>query len=350
MTFRLGLSRDVLDAAGEPSFGREALSVLDANPNLQWEFIPEDIREVTPEIAARYDGLYVNSPKVTRGSVARSDCRLRIVARHGVGYDSVDVGALTEGGILLTNTPDAVRRPMAISALTLIFALSGRLLMKDRLVRENRWNERTSHMGVGLTTRTLGIIGAGGIGQELLELARPFFGKMLAADPFVDSALVRGLGADVVPLDMLVSQADFVVVCCLLNEKTYHLIDADRLKRMKPTSFLINVARGPVVDEAALIAALSNGDIAGCGLDVFEEEPIASGNPLTRMKNVVLTPHALGWTDECFHDIAATGLQSVVDVSLGRVPAFVVNPQVFQAAFGVAEIREKRSQGSIPPR
>ena len=328
MSFRLGISRDVLDASGEPSFGRRALDVLAEHPALHWEYIPEALREVTPEVAARYDGLYVNTPNVTSASVGREDCRVRIVARHGVGYDSVDVEALTQRGIVLTNTPNAIRRPMAVSTLTFIFALSGRLLVKDRLVREGRWAERTSHMGVGLTTRTLGVVGAGGIGREILLLARPFFGRMLAADPQADAEAVRSLGAELLPLDAMLPEADFVVICCLLNESTFHLIDAARLRLLRPTSFLVNVARGPVVDEAALIAALEAGALAGAGLDVFETEPIQPGNRLTRMDNVVLTPHALGWTDECFHDIATTGLRSVIDFAQGRRPAYVVNPDV----------------------
>ena len=326
MSFRLGISRDVLDAKGEPSFGRQALDVLAGHPALDWEYIPEHLGEVTPEVAARYDGLYVNTPRVTRASVERGDCRVRIIARHGVGYDSVDVGALTERGIVLTNTPDAVRRPMAVAALTLVFALAGRLLAKDRLVREDRWAERTSYMGAGLTRRCLGIVGAGGIGREILQLARPFFGRMLAADPHADEEAIRALGAGLLPLDTLLSEADFVVVCCLLDDSTHHLMNAARLRRMRPTGYLVNVARGPVLDEAALIAVLEAGTIAGAGLDVFEDEPMRPGNPLTRMDQVVLTPHALGWTDECFHDIAATGLQSIVDFAGGSRPAFVVNP------------------------
>lgn len=332
--FHLGISRDVLDATGEPSFGLRALDVLKEHPALRWEYIPEHMAEVTPEVAARYDGIYVNTPKVTRASVGRGDRRVRIVARHGVGYDSVDVPALTERGIVLTNTPEAVRRPMAVAALTLIFALAGRLVAKDRLVRENRWAERTGHMGIGLVGRTLGVVGAGGIGREILQLARPFFGRMLAADPYADEGTVRAMGAELLPLDALLPEADFVVVCCLLDPSTFHLIDAARLRRMRPTAHLVNIARGPVVDEAALAAALHEGVIAGAGLDVFEEEPIRPGNPLTRMDNVLLAPHALGWTDECFHDIAATGLRSVVDFAGGRRPAFVVNPEAFAAATG----------------
>jgi phosphoglycerate dehydrogenase-like enzyme len=330
VTFKLGITRDVLDSQGEPSFGRAALKVLDSNKEIAWEYLPERITEVSPDLAARYDGLYVNSPKVTRVSVGRADCKLKIIARHGVGYDSVDVKALTERGIVLTNTPYAIRRPVAVAALTMIFALAGRLPTKDRLVRQNKWHERTNHMGIGLTTRTIGLIGAGGIGEELLKLAKPFFARMLAADPYAKAARVNELGAELVPLDRLMGEADFIVVCCLLNDETFHLVNAARLALMKPSAFLISLARGPIIDEPALIQVLKEGRIAGAGIDVFEKEPVDPANPLLALDNVILTPHALCWTDECFHDMAATGLKSIVDVSLGKRPVHVVNPDVYK--------------------
>lgn len=328
MKFKVGISRDVLDARGEPSFGRAALEVLKMNPDLEWEYLPERIAELTPDTASRYDGIYISSPKVTRASLARADRRVKILARHGVGYDSVDVPATVEFGVVLTNTPIAIRRPMAVAALTLIFALTSRLIIKDTLVREDRWHDRTSHMGVGLTTRTLGLIGAGGIGQEIMGLARPFFRRMIAADPHGDAARVESLGASLAPIESVMSESDVVVCCCLLNEETRHLVDAAKLAMMKPTTFFVNIARGPVVDEPALIAVLQDGRIAGAGLDVFEKEPIATDNPLKALKNVILAPHALGWTDECFHDMASTGLKSIVDFSLGKRPVHVVNPAV----------------------
>ncbi len=330
MSFRLGIAREVLNAKGEPSFGARALEVLKGNPALEWEYIAEDVREITPAISARYDAIYVSSARVTRASVAGADCRVKIVARHGVGYDSVDVEALTEKGIVLTNTPHAVRRPVAVATLTLVFALAGKLFAKDRLTRDGRWNERNSHMGLGLTSRTLGVIGAGSIGQEILRLAGPFGLKLLAADPFVNEAALAPLGARRVPLETLLGEADFVVISCLLTEQTRHLIGAAQLARMKSEAFLINVARGPIVDEAALIAALRERRIAGAGLDVFEQEPVAPDNPLLAMDNVIVTPHALCWTDECFHEIAATGLGSVVEFSLGRRPVHVVNLQALE--------------------
>ncbi|MBM3568491.1 MAG: dehydrogenase [Alphaproteobacteria bacterium] len=329
MTFKIGISRDVLDENGEPSFGRAALAVLDQNPTLQWEYLPERFAELPPAISATYDGVYISVAKVTRSSLVRPDRRLKIVARHGVGYDSVDVAACSEFGIVLTNTPLAVRRPMAVATLTLIFALASRLFIKDRLVREGRWNERTSHMGTGLRMRTLGLVGGGGIGQEIMMLAKPFFGRMIVADPHANAQHIASLGGGLTSLEAVMAESDVVVCCCLLNDETRHLINAERLALMKATAYLVNVARGPVVDEPALIDALIGKRIAGAGLDVFEQEPIAADNPLKALQNTILAPHALGWTDECFHDIASTGLQSLVDFSLGKRPAHVVNPEVY---------------------
>jgi phosphoglycerate dehydrogenase-like enzyme len=327
-TFRVGITRDVLDSRGEPSFGRAALEILDRAPGIEWEYLPEKVRELSAEHAARYDALYVNMARTPASVVARPDCRLRVVARHGVGYDSVDVPAMTRAGVIVTNTPTAMPRPVAITALTFILALAGKLLIKDRLTREGRWDDRMDHMGIGLTGRTLGVIGAGGIGKEILRMARGFDLKLLAADPYVNSIELGYVGARKVDLETLLHQSDFVVVITLLNEQTRHLIGARQLALMKPTAYLINVSRGPVVDEAALIDALRAGRIAGAGLDVFEQEPIDPANPLLAMDNVIVTPHALCWTDECFHNMAATGLASIVEVLGGRVPEFVVNRDV----------------------
>ncbi len=328
-TFKVGITRDLLTADGTTCFDASALDVLNTNPAIQWEWVPEDLTDITPDVAARYDALHVNLPRVTAASVARADCRVKIIARNGVGYDSVDVPALTQKKIVLTNTPIAVRRPVAVATLTMLFALAGRLLKKNELTHTGRWNDRVAYMGQGLTTRTLGLVGAGSIGQEILRLSRPFFKTMLAADPFADATAIKALGAELLPLDDVMRRSDFVVVCCLLTDETRHLINAKRLALMKSTAYFINMGRGPIVDEAALIQVLKSGAIAGAGLDVTEQEPIASNNPLLAMENVIVTPHALCWTDECFRDIATTALQSIVDVSIGNRPKHVVNTGVW---------------------
>jgi phosphoglycerate dehydrogenase-like enzyme len=325
-TFRVGLTRDLLTPGGEPSFGAAPLALLEDDPRIDWEYLPEAVTEITPDIMARYDGLYVNSPAVPAEAAARADCRVRIVARHGVGYDSVDVPALAARGIITTNTPIAIRRPVAVAALTMVFALAGRLFEKDRLTRADRWHQRTAWMGLGLTTRTLGVIGVGGIGRELLGLAKPFGWRMLAADPYVDPGVVTGLGAEPVALDRLLAEADFVVATVLLNDETRHLMNARRFALMKPSAFFVNLSRGPIADEQALIAALQEKVIAGAGIDVFEQEPVAADNPLLAMDNVIVTPHSLCWTDECFDQIAREGLACIVDFANGRRPRSVVQP------------------------
>jgi phosphoglycerate dehydrogenase-like enzyme len=327
-TFRVGLTRDILDSRGEPAFGRKALAILDEAPGIDWEYLPAVVRELTPDHAARYDAVYVNMARTPASAVARADCRLRVVARHGVGYDSVDVPAMTRAGILVTNTPMPMPRPVATIALTFMLALAGKLMLKDRLTRTGRWDERMDNMGIGLTGRTLGVVGAGRIGKELLRMARTFDLKLLAADPYVNAVELGYLGACKVDLDTAMRESDFIVACPLLNDETRHLIGAPQFALMKPQAFFINVSRGPVVDELALIDALRSRRIAGAALDVFEQEPVDAANPLLAMDNVILTPHSLCWTDECFHNMAATGLASIVDALSDRCPEFVVNRDV----------------------
>ncbi|MEP7180854.1 MAG: NAD(P)-dependent oxidoreductase [Betaproteobacteria bacterium] len=326
--FRVGITRDILDSRGEPAFGRAALAILDGAASVEWEYLPTVVAEITADHAARYDALYVNIPRVPAAAVARADCRLRVVARHGVGYDSVDVAAMTAAGVVVTHTPSSMPRPVATIALTLVLALAGRLFTKDRLTRTGRWHERMNHMGTGLTGRTLGVVGAGRIGKELLRMARGFDLRLVVADPYVNEVELRYLGARKGGLDTVMAESDFVVVCCLLNDETRHLIGAPQFGRMKPTAYFVNVARGPIVDEAALIDALAAGRIAGAALDVFEREPVDAANPLLQMDSVIVTPHSLCWTDECFHNMAATGLASIVDALSGRRPEFVVDAAV----------------------
>ena len=328
--FRVGITRDILDSRGEPAFGRAALAILDDAPGIDWEYLPTVVPALDASHAAAYDAIYVNTARVPAAVVAHSDCRLRVVARHGVGYDSVDVAAMTRAGVIVTNTPSPMPRPVATTALTFILALAGRLFEKDRLTRTGRWHARMDHMGRGLTGRTLGVVGAGRIGRELLRMARTFDMNLVAADPVVDAVELGYAGARKVPLDELMRVSDFVVVCCLLDAGTRHLIGARELALMRRDAYFINVARGPIVDEQALIEALAEKRIAGAALDVFEQEPVDPANPLLAMDQVIVTPHSLCWTDECFHNMATTGLSSIVDVLARHRPPFVVDRAVLE--------------------
>jgi D-3-phosphoglycerate dehydrogenase len=209
--------------------------------------------------------------------------------------------------------------------MTFLLALSHRLLAKDRLTRAGRWGDKGDFMGLGLTGRCLGLVGLGNIGREILTLARPFDLRCLAADPYATPELAAQAGAELVSLDTLLGAADFVVICCALTRETYHLIDDRRLALMKPTAFLINVARGPIVDQKALTRVLRERRIAGAGLDVFEEEPVDPNEEILTFDNIIVTPHGICWTDECFRGNGQCACASILDVAAGRIPRYVVN-------------------------
>ena len=230
-------------------------------------------------------------------------------------------------GVLLTITPDGVRRPVATSALTFVLMLAQKVLIKDRLTRSGRWSEKLDHIGIGLTGRTLGSIGLGNIGAELFRLARPLEMNGIAHDPFADPALAAELGVRLVDLETLLRESDFVAVNCPLNERLAVWSAPALLGLMKPSAYLINTARGPIVDEHALYDALASGRIAGAGLDVFEEEPTPASNPLLQLDNVIVTPHGICFTDECMRRLAESAFRAALDVAADRTPPYVVNPQ-----------------------
>jgi phosphoglycerate dehydrogenase-like enzyme len=326
--FKVGITRDVVTRDGT-IFGNEPLKLLD-DPAIEWEFLPETVRELTAEHAAKYDALGVLSPKVTKATLSGPGRRLKVIARFGVGYDSVDVPACTEQGVILTTTPNGVRRPVAASVMAYVLALAHRIVLKDRLVREGRWTEKGNYLGMGLVGRTLGVVGVGNIGAEVLRLAKPFGLKLLGCDPHLKPSAITDLGATPVDKDTLCRTADFISVNTYLDDSTRGLIGAHEFGLMKPTAYFINTARGPVVDERALIEALAAQRIAGAAIDVFEQEPVSPDNPLLKMDNVLLAPHAICHTDECFAGIGSDAFRSIVDVAHGRKPVGVVNTEVLQ--------------------
>jgi len=346
-TFRVGLTRDFLREDGTLGYDI-GLDLLDQHPAVEWEFLAENTAELRGDQVRDYDALLVLAPRVTAGTVAGT-WRLAIVARFGVGYDSVDVDACTREGVVLTITPDGVRRPVAVSALTYVLALSQNLLIKDRLAREGRWSERLDHMGQGLTTRVLGLVGLGNIGLEICRLAKPFDLALIAHDPYARPERAAEAGVRLVGLEQLLGEADFVCVCAALTPETHHLIDARRLACMKPTAFLINVARGPIVDQKALTRALQERRIRGAGLDVFEQEPADPADPLFRLDNVIVTPHSICWTDECFAGIGRSALRGILDLATGRPPQHVVNREVLSHPRLQARFRRPQERQAEQP-
>jgi len=327
-TFRVGITRDFLTADGTVGLGDIGLGLLDNAPGVGWEFMAENSRELTADQVRPYDALALLGPRISAATLAGAE-RLAIIARYGVGYDTIDIEACTRHGVAVTITPDGVRRPMATAILTFILALGGRLLQKDRLTRTGRWQEKLDHMGTGLTGRTLGSIGLGTIGREVFKLAAPFDMRHIAHDPYAHPDAAPGV--ELVDLETLFRTADFLVVCCALTPETHHLVNATRLALMKPTAFLVSTARGPIVDQAALTEALRAGRIAGAALDVFEQEPVDPDDPILALDNVIVTPHALGWTDEWIRLTGQSALGGILEVAGGRVPPHVVNREVLES-------------------
>jgi len=214
----------------------------------------------------------------------------------------------------------------------MMLALSRRMFIKDRLVREGRWQERGRYQGTEISGKVLGIVGYGGQGKELRRLVEPFGMKILAYDPFVsDEALERAGVQRAATLEEVFSQSDYVSIHCLLNEQTQGLIHKDLFRLMKPSAYFLNAARGPIVNEKDLIEALQNGTFAGAGLDVFEQEPPALDNPLLQMENVILAPHSICWTEECFAAMGSLAANSILSVMRGETPFGLLNPEVLES-------------------
>jgi D-3-phosphoglycerate dehydrogenase len=327
MSFKIGITADFLNEEGQIGWGDIGLSLLTEYPDIEWDFLPDYGDEIPPEAANEWDALLVLAPRITAATVAGAQ-RLKIVARFGVGYDNVDVAACTSAGIAVTITPDSVRRPVAVATIALILAMMHNIVNKDGLTRRGLWQEKLRYMGTGVTGKTLGIIGLGNIGQEVVRVSRSLGFEYLAHDPYPSSRPDPSLEVPYVGLEELLRTSDIVCITARLTDQTRHLIGAREIAMMKPDAYLVNMGRGPIVDEIALVDALERNSIRGAALDVFEQEPPDPDNPLFKLENVTLTPHAVSWTDESAIGNGRSALQSIIDIARGRVPAGILNPRV----------------------
>ncbi len=326
----LGITREFFDEEGNLTMPGPGLKLLDDLPGLEYHVFDEWIREIPPEQVNGCDMVISGGARWTAHALEGNE-QLIALLYTGVGYDHIDVEALTENGTLFCFAPDAVRRPMACTVMTFIMALAMRLMAKDRITRHGRWAEQSEYRGEGLTGKTLGGIGVGNIGREVFVLAQPFGMRHLACDPYVDPASVADLGIELVDLDTLLKESDFVTISVPLNSNTRHLVGERELRKMKATAYLINTSRGPTVDEQALIKALREKWIQGAALDVFEQEPVDSENPLLKMDNVIVSPHALGHTDE-YYQLAWEGkVRQASKILRGEIPDGVVNTEVLES-------------------
>jgi len=274
------------------------------------------------------DAILARLGTVTR-RVIESAPRLRIVARHGVGVDAVDLDAATEHGVVVTTTGSENAAAVAEYTFALLLALVRHVVAADAGMRAGHW-ERAPLVGAELDGRTLGVIGYGAIGRRVARQALGFGMRVVAFDvAFGAGAAAPEPGVAMATLDELLAQSDVVSLHTRLTANNTHLIGAATLERMKPGAYLVNTARGELVDETALIAALERGRLRGAALDTYEQEPLAPDNPLRRHPNVLLSPHVAGQTDAALVRVAIAAAQCILDELAGRTPAFVYNPAAY---------------------
>lgn len=328
MSYRIAISPDfAVEARGQ--FEQVLESELGHRADLSFTVLPAAADKVIPAgVLNDFDGLFLLAYRATAESL-RGVERLAVVARWGVGFDNVDLAACTQAGVVVAITPGGVRRSVAESVVTLVFALGMRLQDQDRVVREGQWRGALPRYGQCVHDRVLGLLGCGNIGGEIFRMCRSLgFRRMIAHDPFLRPGQAAELGVESVSLEELFRESDYVSVNCPLNDETRGLVNAQWLRLMRPSAYLINTARGPIVNQADLGVALREGWIAGAGLDVFEVEPLPAGDPIRTCPNVIFAPHGLCWTEELVRDNSRQMFDNTLAVLRGEAPAYPVNRDV----------------------
>jgi phosphoglycerate dehydrogenase-like enzyme len=327
---RIGITRDLFDKDGVFFTPGPGLKLLDEMPNVEWKMFPALQPVITAEQVKDFDIVISLRPKWTLQGLENSG-HFVAVLRSGVGYDDVNVEEMTGLGILVCNTPIAVRRPLASAIICYILMLSLNMTAKMAVTRADRWEERANVMGGGLVGRTLGSVGVGGIGHEMFKLAKSFDMKHIAYDPYLTQDKVNDVGVKLVDLDTVLKESDFLSLSFPLGKETFHFIGEKELRKMKKTACLINTSRGPCVDELALIKALREGWIKGAAIDVFEKEPTYPDNPLYTMDNVITTGHCAGWTDDVWSAKWEENLEQISHIMRGEIPNALVNKEVWDS-------------------
>lgn len=272
------------------------------------------------------DGVIVRTAPFTRKIIESAD-KLKAIGKHGVGVDNIDIKAAFEQGITVVHTPSANMVSVTEHTMSLILALAKKLFISDRATREGHFGIREQFAAVDLEGKTLGIIGLGRVGSTLAKKCKAAFSmKVLAYDPYLFLEKAKEVGISLCNnLPELLKKSDFVSIHASLTKETRSLIGEEELKLMKPTAFLINVARGGIVNEKALAKALRNGWIAGAATDVFSQEPPEPDNPLLRIKNIILSPHMAALTKECVIKMAIGAAEGVLDILRGDKPKYIVS-------------------------
>ncbi|MCL5099348.1 MAG: C-terminal binding protein [Candidatus Omnitrophica bacterium] len=260
--------------------------------------------------------------------------RCRILARYGAGLDTVDIAAATRAGIVVTNVPHAAVHEVSEHAISLLLACIRRIVNHDRRIRSGEWGIYEKEPVYRIHGKTLGVIGLGAIARKLVAKLRGFELRVLACDPFVKPEVARVLNVELVSLDQLLSESDYVTIHAPLNDQTRHLINAQTIERMKSQAILVNCSRGALVDTAALADALRKRRIAAAGVDVHETEPPPRNYALYELDNVIVSDHAAWYSEDSVAQIQREAAEGVVAVLTGKRPANLVNPEVYEVLAG----------------
>lgn len=305
----------------------DGLALLTDAPGVTVESIEDRATDAYLSGLPKADGLLLRTQPLDAAAIGSAP-NLKIVARHGVGYDAVDVDTLNSRGIPLAIVGDVNSRTVAEHAMMLMLACAKRLTISDRSVREGQWTYRDNFEPIELHQRTLLICGFGRIGRHVAAMATGFGMSILAYDPFLSAEAIRAAGAEPADdLDAALKRADIVTLHApkMSGEA---LLGAEQLTRLRPHAIVINTARGGLIDEDAMLAALSAGALAAAGLDVMAAEPPVAGDPLLASNRVILTPHSAGLTIECARRMAMVAAQNILDYFAGTIdPALVVNAE-----------------------
>lgn len=284
------------------------------------------------EAAKDVDVILVVYAKITE-KIINSAPKLKGIVRYGIGVDNVDVQAASRRKIPVANVPDYCIGTVADHTFALLLALNRKVLLADKMLRTGKCARWTSPdlklMGLDLEGKTLGLIGIGKIGSAVAKRAKGFGMKVIAYDPYVPKETAEALGITLTDFETLLQTSDFISIHVPLTRETRGMIGEKELKRMKKTAYIINTARGPIIQEKALYQALKNGWIAGAALDVYEKEPPDSDNPLFELENVVLTPHIAYYTKEAIRRLEMSVVEEAIRILQGQLPKNLVNKEVF---------------------
>jgi D-3-phosphoglycerate dehydrogenase len=282
----------------------------------------EDITEAAADAAA----LVVDVQTAVPAAVFETCTNLEVVARAGVGVDGVDIPAAADHGVTVVNVPDYCREEVSTHAISLLLASIRRLNVYDRSVKGGRWDWSDGAPIHRLTGETVGFLSFGQLAKATAEKLAGFNCDIVAADPYVEADEMAALGVEKVPLDELLETADHVSVHAPLTDETRHLFDRDAFRKMSETAVLVNVGRGPIVSEEALVWALENDEIAAAGLDVLEEEPLTD-SPLADRDDVILTPHTAFYSEESLTDLNEHIGHDILSVFDDAEPAGYIDPE-----------------------